>query len=367
MGLHCGIVGLPNVGKSTLFNALTSSQTAAASNYPFCTIEPNKGTVFVPDSRLDFLHQIFKSNKVTPSTIDFIDIAGLVRGSSKGEGLGNQFLSHIREVDAIIHIVRCFEDENIAHIEGKIDPENDIKIVETELILKDLETVSKRLEKSLKSAKSGDKNAKYEVEFLNKLKDYLDAGKLAKNLLSSLHEKELSIVNDLHLLTTKPVLYVANVSDTEIAGNKYSEIVFQYAKNENAGALVLSAKIEADIALLDSEEEKNEFIISMGLKESGLNKLIKESFSLLGLITFFTANERELHSWNIKKGTKAPQAGGKIHTDFERGFIRVEVIKFEDLKKYNSVHAIKEKGLLHLHGHDYVVEDGDILFYRFNV
>lgn len=367
MGLHCGIVGLPNVGKSTLFNALTSSQTALASNYPFCTIEPNKGTVFVPDSRLDFLHQIFKSNKVTPSTIDFIDIAGLVKGSSRGEGLGNQFLSHIREVDAIIHIVRCFEDENIAHIEGKIDPENDIRIVETELILKDLETISKRMEKALKSAKVGDKNAKYEVEILNKIKEHLDSGKLAKSILGSLHDKDLSIVADLHLLTTKPVLYVANVSDTEIQGNIYSEKVFEYAKKENAGALILSAKIESDIALLDSEEEKNEFIQSMGLKESGLNKLIKESFSLLGLITFFTANEKELHSWNIKKGTKAPEAGGKIHTDFQRGFIRVEVIKFEDLKKYNSLHTIKEKGLLHLHGHDYVVEDGDILFYRFNV
>ncbi len=367
MGLHCGIVGLPNVGKSTLFNALTSSQTALASNYPFCTIEPNKGTVFVPDSRLDFLHRVFKSHKVTPSTIDFIDIAGLVRGSSRGEGLGNQFLSHIREVDAIIHIVRCFEDENISHIEGKIDPENDIKIVETELILKDLETISKRLEKSLKSSKTGDKNAKYEVNLLNKIKEHLDSGKLARSILGSLHEKDLSIISDLNLLTTKPVLYVANVPDTEIEGNKFSQIVMDYAKKENAGAIILSAKIESDIALLDSEEEKNDFILSMGLNESGLNKLIKESYSLLGLITFFTANERELHSWNIKKGTKAPAAGGKIHTDFERGFIRVEVIKFEDLKKYNSVHTIKEKGLLHLHGHDYIVEDGDVLFFRFNV
>ncbi len=367
MGLHCGIVGLPNVGKSTLFNALTSSQTALASNYPFCTIEPNKGTVFVPDSRLDFLHQIFKSNKVTPSTIDFIDIAGLVRGSSKGEGLGNQFLSHIREVDAIIHIVRCFDDDNVAHIEGRIEPENDIRIVETELILKDIETISKRLEKSVRAAKSGDKNAKYEVDLLNRVKEYLDSGKLAKNIIENLNQKDLSIINELHLLTTKPVLYVANVSDTEIDGNKYSEQVFEYAKKENAGAIILSAKIESDIALLDSEEEKNEFIMSLGLEESGLNKLIRESFKLLGLITFFTANEKELHSWNIKKGTKAPEAGGKIHTDFEKGFIRVEVIKFTDLQKYNSLHTIKEKGLLHLHGHDYIVEDGDVLFYRFNV
>ena len=367
MSFRCGIVGLPNVGKSTLFNALTSSQKAEASNYPFCTIEPNFGTVIVPDKRLEDLTEIYTPKKVVPSTIDFVDIAGLVRGASKGEGLGNQFLSHIREVDAIIHIVRCFEDENIAHISESIDPKNDIEIVETELILKDIETLEKRLEKVKKSVRVGDKSAKAELDLLEKLNSHLSSSRLAKYFFNTLHEDERKLISGLNLLTDKPILYVSNVDDKSINGNEYSNIVKEIAEKENAKFLILSVEMEFEIALLEDEEERNDFLKEMGLEESGLNRLIKEGYSLLNLITFFTANENELHSRAIPDGFKTIQAAGKIHTDFEKGFIKAEIIKYENLIKHKSEHALREKGLISVEGKDYVIKDGEIVFYRFNV
>lgn len=367
MSLQCGIVGLPNVGKSTLFNALTSSQNAQASNYPFCTIEPNLGTVVVPDLRLDELFKIYKSKKIVPSTIDFVDIAGLVKGASKGEGLGNQFLSHIREVDAIVHIVRCFDDDNVVHVNGSVDPSRDVEIVETELILKDLDILDKRFDKVSKFVRIGDKKFKRELELLDELKQHLSSGRLAKYFFDELHYDDKIHLSDLQLLTNVPVLYVANVSDTDTLGNKYSDIVKEIAGRENAKILVLSVEIESEIANLTSNEEKKEFLESLGLKQSGLDRLVFESYSLLGLITFFTASDRELHSWTIHKGMKAAEAAGKIHTDFERGFIRAEVIKYEDLIALGSELAVREKGMLHVEGRDYVIQDADIVFYRFNV
>ncbi|MBN1632532.1 MAG: redox-regulated ATPase YchF [Ignavibacteria bacterium] len=367
MGLQCGIVGLPNVGKSTLFNALTSSQNAQALNYPFCTIEPNLGTVVVPDLRLDELNKIYKSKKVVPSTIDFVDIAGLVKGASKGEGLGNQFLSHIREVDAIIHIVRCFDNDNIIHINGNIDPARDIETVETELIFKDLEIIKKRYEKVSKLIKIGDKKSKKELELLDELKNHLVSGKLAKYFFDELHHEDIIHLSDLNILTNKPVLYVANVSDTEISGNKYSEIVRHVSEKENAKFLALAVEIESEIANLQSNDEKKEFLESLELNQSGLDRLIFESYSLLGLITFFTASDKELHSRTIQKGIKAIEAAGKIHTDFERGFIRAEIIKYKDLIALGSEHSVREKGLLYIEGRDYEIQDADIVFYRFNV
>lgn len=367
MALRCGIVGLPNVGKSTLFNALTESQNAEASNYPFCTIEPNVGTIIVPDERVDELVKIYKPKKIVPSTIEFVDIAGLVKGASKGEGLGNQFLSHIREVEVIIHIVRCFKDENVIHVNNTVDPKDDIETIETELILKDLDTIEKRLEKTAKSVRVGDKKVIREVELLNALKDHFGKGRLAQYFTEKLSQEDKVILNEVHLLTDKPIIYVANVNEDEATGNEYTKIVEEIAKQEHANFLILSVKIESEIAALETIEERNEFLNDLGLKESGLYRLIKESYSKLGLITFFTGGEKEVHSWTIEKGLKAPQAAGVIHTDFEKGFIRAEVIKYRDLIELRSEAAIKEKGLMKVEGKDYVMEDGDIMFFRFNV
>ncbi|MGB9697660.1 MAG: redox-regulated ATPase YchF [Ignavibacteria bacterium] len=366
--MQVGIVGLPNVGKSTLFNALTESQNAEASNYPFCTIEPNIGTVIVPDTKLYNLLNIYKSQKVVPSTIEFVDIAGLVKGASKGEGLGNKFLSHIREVDAIAHIVRCFENENVVHIYNRVDPASDIETVEGELIIKDLETVEKRIEKTQKLLKAGDKNAGKELELLNKLRNHLNQFRLARFFTKNLHQEEKEVIRYLHLLSDVPVIYIANVDEeSALTGNRYSDIVREIAEKEGASFLILSVEIEAEIANLESADEKREFLLAMGLKQSGLDRLVYESYRLLDLITFYTANERELHSWTIKHGTRAQQAAGKIHTDFERGFIRAEIIKYDDIMKYGSEHLVKENGLLRIEGKDYVVEDGDIIYFRFNV
>jgi GTP-binding protein YchF len=366
--MQVGIVGLPNVGKSTLFNALTESQNAEASNYPFCTIEPNIGTVIVPDPKLYNLLNIYKSQKVVPSTIEFVDIAGLVKGASKGEGLGNKFLSHIREVDAIAHIVRCFDDDNVVHIYNRVNPRSDIETVEGELIIKDLETVEKRIEKLQKLFKAGDKKAGKEIELLNRLKKHLNEFRLARFFTRDLPFEEREIIRYLHLLSDVPVIYIANVEEESmVTGNKYSEIVRSIAESEGARFLVLSVKIESEIANLDSPEEKKEFLKSMGLNQSGLDRLVYQSYQLLDLITFYTANERELHSWTIKHGIRAQEAAGKIHTDFERGFIRAEIIKYEDIMKYGSEHLVKENGLLRIEGKDYIVEDGDIIYFRFNV
>lgn len=367
MPLRAGIVGLPNVGKSTLFNALTETQNAEASNYPFCTIEPNVGTIIVPDEKLDRLLEIYKSKKVVPSTIEFVDIAGLVKGASKGEGLGNQFLSHIREIDAIIHIVRCFEDENIIHVNNKINPADDIEIVETELLLKDMDTLDKRLDKISKSVRVGDRNLKHELELLEGLKAHLAESRLAHYFTRNLDEESREIIRPLFLLTDVPVLYVANVDEKNVMGNEYSKMVEEIAQKEGERSLTLSVQIESEIANLESKEEKELFLKDLGLEESGLSRLVKESYNLLNLITFFTANEKELHSWTILNGLKAPQAAGKIHTDFEQGFIRAEIMKYKDILQYKKEAIVREKGLIHIEGKEYVVEDGDIVYFRFNV
>lgn len=364
MGFNCGIVGLPNVGKSTIFNALTSAG-AQASNYPFTTIDPNVGVVDMPDERLDKLAAIYKPKKVTPTTMEFVDIAGLVKGAAQGEGLGNKFLANIREVDAIAHVVRCFEDPNVVHVAGKVDPAKDIEVIEAELMLADLDAIEKRLFKAEKLAKAGDKKALEEVDFMKRLKDMLGRGEPLRRV--SYTEEQAGWLRSYNLLSAKPVLYVANVAEG-MAGkpNAYADAVRKIAADEGAGVVMISGKVEEEIAQLPKEERK-EYLAGMGLKESGLDSLIRAGYELLGLITYFTAGEKEVRAWTITKGTKAPQAAGKIHTDFEKGFIRAEVFHYDDLMRLKTPQAVKEAGLLRSEGKEYVVKDGDIMLFRFNV
>ncbi len=363
MALRCGIVGLPNVGKSTLFNAITAKQ-AEAENYPFCTIEPNFGTVFVPDKRLDKLAGIVKTSTIIPATIELVDIAGLVQGASKGEGLGNQFLSHIREVDAIVHVVRCFEDADVIHVRGKVDPVDDIGTIETELMLADLESTEKRLDKLKKNAKK-EKELLPAVALAEKIINGLDDGIPARRLMETDEEKTLG--KQFFLLSAKPVLYAANVSDNDFpGGNSHTAKVVEVAEQEGAKMLTISAKTEAEIAELP-EEERPEFLESLGMELSGLDRIIQTAYDLLGLHTYFTAGEKEVHAWTIRKGAAAPEAAGAIHTDFEKGFIRAEVIAYEDMIAYGSELKAREAGKMRSEGKEYIVRDGDVIVFRFNV
>lgn len=365
MGFACGIVGLPNVGKSTLFNAITAAGVEAA-NYPFSTIEPNIGVVVVPDHRIDRLVKIYRPPKIVPTTIEFLDIAGLVKGASKGEGLGNQFLSHIRNVDAVAHVVRCFDDTNVVHVDGNVDPKRDIEVVETELILKDLETVERKFSEADKRAKGSDKKLRTEPDCLARLRDHLLTGRLARYFVL-LPEENRSWLRDLHLLTNKPVMYVCNVHEDDLGSeNAYVHQVREIAFKEGAAVVVVSAAVEAEVAELP-ETDRRPFLDGLGLKESGLNRVIRQGYELLHLITFFTAGPKEVHAWTVERRTTAPSAAGVIHSDFERGFIRAEIMNFKDLDRLGSEVAVKEAGLLHVEGRDYLVQDGDVVFFRFNV
>lgn len=365
MSLQCGIVGLPNVGKSTLFNALTQTAAAQAANYPFCTIEPNVGKVNVPDERCEKLSKIAGSAEIIPVQIEFVDIAGLVRGASKGEGLGNQFLSHIREVDAIINVVRCFEDENITHVEGAVDPLRDIELIQLELIIADMESLEKRIPTMEKKLKS-DKEIAAQIELAKRVLEVLKEGKAARlvKLNSVEDEKNLKL---LQLITSKPQLYVCNLKEHELAGNKYSQLVENFGRENGYKVLKICAQIEAEVAGLESAEEKKEFLDSVGLKETGLSQIIRNSYELLELITFFTVGPKECHAWMLKKGSSAPKAAGAIHTDFEKGFIRAETISYQDYVTLNGEEGAKTAGKLRLEGKDYITQDGDVFHFRFNV
>lgn len=363
--MKLGIVGLPNVGKSTLFNSLTKAG-AEAANYPFCTIDPNVGVVTVPDTRLDVLAKMSKSKKVVPAVIEFVDIAGLVKGASTGEGLGNQFLSHIREVDAIVHVVRCFDDENVVHVDGNVSPLRDIETITLELIFSDLEIVDRRMAKTAKGAKTNDKKLAAEDAMLHRLHELLENGKSARTFECT-SDDEAFWFSQLNLLTAKPILYAANVSEDDAAtGNAYSEQVSEWAKAEGSEVFVVSAEIENEISQLD-EDERTEFLESLGLSESGLDRLIRASYKLLGLISFLTTGEKETRAWTIAKGTKAPQAAGKIHSDFERGFIRAEVVNYDDFTSFGGYAGVREAGKIRVEGKEYVVKDGDIVEFLFNV
>jgi hypothetical protein len=366
MSLKCGIVGLPNVGKSTLFNCLSNAK-AQAANFPFCTIEPNVGTITVPDERLTALAELITPERIVPTTIEIVDIAGLVKGASKGEGLGNKFLSNIRETDAIIHVLRCFDDPNVVHVDGSVDPVRDKEIIDIELQLKDLESVDARYQKTAKAAKTGDKEAKKLFDFYTQIKENLEQGKSARVVVPQ-NEEEERWMKDLQLLTSKPVMYVCNVEEASVkSGNAHVERVKEAVKEENAQVIVIGAAIEADIASLETFEERQMFLQDLGLDEPGVSKLIKSAYHLLNLQTYFTAGVKEVRAWTIHKGDTAPQAAGVIHTDFEKGFIRAEVIKYNDYVHFKSEAAVKEAGKMGVEGKEYIVQDGDIMHFRFNV
>lgn len=367
MSLKCGIVGLPNVGKSTLFNCLSNAK-AQSANFPFCTIEPNVGMITVPDERLNKLVEMCNPRSVVPATVEIVDIAGLVKGASKGEGLGNKFLANIRETDAILHVLRCFDDDNITHVDGSVDPVRDMEIINYELQLKDLETVDSRLAKTLKAAQTGgDKTARLQADVLQAYKEALEAGKPARSVTFETKDEQ-RFARDLFLLTNKPVLYVCNVDDASaVSGNKYVEQVRKALENDNAGMMIVAAATESDIAELETAEERAEFLQEIGLEESGVSRLIRAAYALLDLQTYFTAGPDEVRAWTFLRGTKAPQAAGIIHTDFEKGFIRAEVIKYDDFVSLGSENAVKEAGKMSVEGKEYVVADGDIMHFRFNV
>ena len=366
MGLQCGIVGLPNVGKSTLFNALTKSMAAAAANYPFCTIEPNTGIVPVEDPRLAILAKLAGSGKLIPAYMEFVDIAGLVKGASTGEGLGNQFLGHIRQVDAILHVLRCFEDDDITHVNNKIDPVNDAEIINTELILADLESVEKRIPAMAKKVQSGDKTLAEQLALLEQARVCLNAGKPVRSLIKT--DEDTDAFKTLQLLTSKPLLYICNVLENEAAtGNKFTEAVAAMAKTEGTSSVIISSKIESEIANLESDEEKQMFLESIGLNETGLTKIVNASYKLLNMQSYFTIGPKEAHAWTFRIGTKAPGCAGIIHTDFEKGFIRAEVISYKDYVECGSETKVKEVGRMRVEGKEYVMQDGDIVHFRFNV